>query len=94
VCIRCLQRLGKKRWQGYFVDVVARLIAALEPNDVVIGGGNVNNLKELPPGCRAGDNANAFRGGFRMWEQGGGRQSLTVSTHLYCDYREMKGTRT
>lgn len=48
VGISGLQRLGKKRWQGHVVDVVARLIAALEPNDVVIGGGNVNNLKELP----------------------------------------------
>jgi polyphosphate glucokinase len=36
---------------------------------VVIGGGNVKRLKELPPGCRAGDNANAFIGGFRLWEQ-------------------------
>ena len=38
------------------------------PTDVVIGGGNVGKLKELPPGCRAGDNSNAFTGGFRMWE--------------------------
>ncbi|MBV8677025.1 MAG: hypothetical protein JO355_07625, partial [Planctomycetaceae bacterium] len=52
-------------------DVVARLIAALEPEDVVLGGGNVKKLKELPPGCRAGDNANAFLGGFRLWEEGG-----------------------
>jgi polyphosphate glucokinase len=43
--------------------------AALEATDVVIGGGNVDKLKELPPGCRAGDNANAFTGGFRMWER-------------------------
>jgi polyphosphate glucokinase len=28
----------------------------------------VKKLKELPPGCRAGDNANAFQGGFRLWE--------------------------
>jgi hypothetical protein len=42
---------------------------ALEPDDVVLGGGNVRKLKELPPGCRAGDNANAFVGGFRLWEQ-------------------------
>ena len=27
----------------------------------------MKNLKELPPGCRAGDNANAFLGGFRLW---------------------------
>jgi polyphosphate glucokinase len=45
------------------------LIAALEPDDVVLGGGNVKNLKVLPLHCRAGDNANAFLGGFRLWEE-------------------------
>jgi len=62
-------RLGNKKWEQAVRDVVARLIAALEPEDVVLGGGNVENLKELPPGCRAGDNANAFVGGFRLWEK-------------------------
>jgi polyphosphate glucokinase len=54
--------------------VVTRLIAALEPEDVVLGGGNVKHLEKLPPGCRAGDNANAFLGGFRLWENGAGGQ--------------------
>ena len=53
----------------YVADVVKRLIAALEPDDVVIGGGNVKELKVLPAGCRAGDNANAFLGGFRLWKK-------------------------
>ena len=67
VGIRGLDRLGKKKWRQYVTDVVAALIAALQPDDVVLGGGNVKKLKELPPGCRAGDNANAFLGGFRLW---------------------------
>ena len=50
------------------MDVVKHLVAALEPSDVVIGGGNVRKLEKLPEGCRAGDNANAFLGGFRLWE--------------------------
>ena len=49
--------------------MVERLVAALEPDDVVLGGGNVKQLKELPAGCRAGDNANAFLGGYRLWDQ-------------------------
>src|SRR6266581_8777912 len=49
---RGLERYGKKKWRKYVADVVARLIAALVPEDVVLGGGNVHNLKELPPGCR------------------------------------------
>jgi polyphosphate glucokinase len=63
-----LRRHGKKKWRRHVTDVVARLIAALEPDDTVIGGGNVAKLKTLPPRCRAGDNANAFLGGFRLWE--------------------------
>ena len=65
---RGLDRLGKKRWRKHVFDVVDRLVAALEPDDVVLGGGNARMLNELPPGCRLGDNANAFRGGFLMWE--------------------------
>jgi polyphosphate glucokinase len=68
---RGLERMGKNKWRRSVADVVARLIAALEPDDVVLGGGNVRHLKELPPGCRAGDNANAFLGGFRLWERTG-----------------------
>ena len=63
------KRLGQKRWEQAVRDVIARLVAALEPEDVVLGGGNVNNLKQLPPGCRTGDNANAFVGGFRLWQK-------------------------
>ena len=77
VGIRGLDRFGKKRWRGYVADVVARLIAALEPDDIVLGGGNVKKLKELPPGCRVGDNANAFVGGFRLWEEGSHGKSST-----------------
>jgi polyphosphate glucokinase len=71
VGIRGLEKYGKRKWRRFVEDVVGRLIAALEPDEVVIGGGNVNRLKELPPRCRAGDNANAFRGGFRLWEEPG-----------------------
>lgn len=67
VGLRGLKRLGRKKWQKEVFDVVAALVAALEPDDVVIGGGNVKKLKELPPRSRAGDNANAFVGGFRLW---------------------------
>lgn len=67
VGLRGLKRFGKKKWRGYVVDVTARLVAAIEPDDVVLGGGNVKNMKELPPLCREGDNANAFLGGFRLW---------------------------
>jgi predicted NBD/HSP70 family sugar kinase len=65
---RGLLRLEKKKWRRCVADVVARLTAAFEPDDVVLGGGNSAKLKELPTGCRRGDNANAFLGGFRLWD--------------------------
>jgi polyphosphate glucokinase len=68
VGLRGLEKHGKKKWRRYVADVVERLIAALEPDDVVLGGGNIHRLRKLPPGCRAGDNINAFRGGFRLWD--------------------------
>jgi polyphosphate glucokinase len=64
-----LKRLGRKKWQGHVEDLVARLTAALKPDDVVLGGGNARRLKPLPPGTRLGDNAFAFLGGYRLWEQ-------------------------
>jgi polyphosphate glucokinase len=72
--LKGLERLGIKKWRVFVREVVARLIPALELDDVVIGGGNVNKLDKLPPGCRAGDNALAFRGGFLLWEKNGGRK--------------------
>jgi polyphosphate glucokinase len=77
VGVRGLEKYGKKKWRRYVADVVKRLVAALEPEDVVLGGGNVHKLKRLPPGCRAGDNINAFRGGFRLWEQAEGSRRAT-----------------
>ncbi|HVW02034.1 MAG TPA: ROK family protein [Planctomycetaceae bacterium] len=77
---RGLLRLGKHKWRAAVNDVVARLVAALEPDDVVLGGGNVKKLKELPSGCRVGSNANAFLGGFRLWEApGDGKPSVVIS---------------
>jgi polyphosphate glucokinase len=65
--LRGFKKYGRKKWRKHVMDVTARLIAALEPDEVVLGGGMVKQLKKLPPLCRAGDNANAFIGGFRLW---------------------------
>jgi len=65
---RALEEFGRKAWRKHVEDVVEYLVAALQPEDVVLGGGNAKLLEKLPPLCRLGDNANAFKGGFRMWE--------------------------
>jgi polyphosphate glucokinase len=36
--IRGLKRLRKKEWRKHVADVVRRLAAALEPDDIVLGG--------------------------------------------------------
>jgi polyphosphate glucokinase len=68
VGVRGLEKRGKAIWRKHVEDVVERLVAALQPEDVVLGGGNAKKLKELPTLCRFGDNENAFEGGFRMWQ--------------------------
>ncbi len=68
VGVRALKKYGKQKWRRYVTDIVQRLIVALQPEDVVLGGGNARKLKQLPRRCRPGGNANALLGGLRLWE--------------------------
>lgn len=65
---RGLQRLGKGKWRKHVAQVVSLLRSALLPEEVILGGGNVRLLDELPEGCRRGNNDDAFEGAFRLWE--------------------------
>ncbi len=62
-----LKRRGRKKWERHVGDAVEKLTQALEPDYVVIGGGNVGKLRTLPEKSRRGDNMNAFKGGFALW---------------------------
>jgi predicted NBD/HSP70 family sugar kinase len=73
-----LKRFGKKKWRRYVKFGVARLMEVLHPDDVVLGGGNAKKLKGLLPGCRKGDNALAFLGGFRMWQEEDGKHKSST----------------
>lgn len=75
VGVKSLEKRGKKKWRKSVFDVIEKLNAAMEPDYIVIGGGNVANLKELPANCRRGDNQNAFEGGFRLWHSTNSGQS-------------------
>jgi polyphosphate glucokinase len=66
--LRGLERMGRKKWQKRVAKLTKRFVSALELDDVVLGGGNAKKLDVLPDGCRLGANANAFIGGFRLWE--------------------------
>jgi polyphosphate glucokinase len=68
VSARALEKYGKKKWKQAVFEVVERLSAATYPDYVVIGGGGADELDELPPNARRGDNEDAFLGGFRLWD--------------------------
>jgi polyphosphate glucokinase len=68
VGLRGLKRLGRKKWTKVVGDVVIQFKNGLEADYVVLGGGNARKLKQLPPGAKLGDNANAFTGGLRLWQ--------------------------
>jgi polyphosphate glucokinase len=65
---RGMKRLGRKKWERHVHEVVGQLRHALLVDYVVLGGGNAKKLKEVPSGARLGANANAFLGGFRLWD--------------------------
>jgi polyphosphate glucokinase len=66
---RGLKRLGAKRWREEVATIVDMLFGALEPDYVILGGGNAARLKQLPPKTRLGNNENAFAGGFQLFDQ-------------------------
>ncbi len=65
---RGYDRMGEEKWRKHVWRVVELLRAALQPDEVVIGGGNARKLDDTPDGVRLGANTNAFIGGFRLWQ--------------------------
>jgi polyphosphate glucokinase len=66
---RGLDRLGQAAWKEAVVRTVLGLRKAFAVDSVLVGGGNAERLDELPEGVRRGGNDDAFRGGFRLWEE-------------------------
>jgi polyphosphate glucokinase len=69
VGVRARKRLGNKKWRKHVEKIITTFLERVHADDIVLGGGEVKNLKRLPKGCRIGNNANAFIGGFRLWEK-------------------------
>ncbi len=68
---KALEDAGRKKWRAHVEETIELLRAAIQPDYIVLGGGNVRHLRKLPAGVRRGDNANAFPGGFRLWQAAG-----------------------
>ena len=64
-----LKRVGDKKWIKNVFAVVEQLKTALQPEYVVLGGGNSRRLKTLPPDTILGNNADARKGGLRLWDR-------------------------
>ena len=62
-----LEKKKKRKWNKHVHAVIEQFRSALEPDDILIGGGNARHILELPAGCRLGANADAFVGGFHLW---------------------------
>jgi hypothetical protein len=69
-----MKELGKRRWKKHVMEVVGLFHEAFNADYVVLGGGNVRLLEELPPDTRRGSNTHAFRGGFRLWKEASRRR--------------------
>jgi polyphosphate glucokinase len=63
-----VKRMKRSVWRKHVLHVIDLFVAALVVDYVVLGGGNARRMKTLPPNVRLGTNANAFKGGFRLWE--------------------------
>jgi polyphosphate glucokinase len=81
---RGVKWLGRKRWRRHVINVVKRFMTAVHADDVVLGGGRARKLGKLPKGCRLGDNAHAFTGGLRLWEdeKGNGKRKRSKRKFL------------
>jgi polyphosphate glucokinase len=75
------KRLGKKKWRRKVCVIVEGFNAALLPDEIVLGGGQADRLKRLPPRSRRCDNAAAFVGGYRLW----GESTPDASAPTYKD---------
>ena len=63
------EELGSKKWQAIVHDVVPAMKNALMADYVVLGGGSVKRLDELPEGARRGHNRTVVEGGRKLWEE-------------------------
>jgi len=63
------EELGLKKWQKAVHEIVPALKHAVMADYVVLGGGNVKEMDELPDGVRRGHNRTVVEGGRRLFEE-------------------------
>ena len=78
---RGLKRLGRKKWERHVEEVVERLIAALKPDDVVLGGGNAKKLKRLLACTASATTPTPSSAACAFWEDGVDRRTASPGHH-------------
>jgi polyphosphate glucokinase len=63
------EELGLKKWQKAVHEIIPSLKHAVMADYIVLGGGNVKEIDELPDGVRRGHNRSVVEGGRRLWEE-------------------------
>ncbi|MCE9546656.1 MAG: ROK family protein [Planctomycetia bacterium] len=63
------ESLGLKKWQNVVHEVLPSLKSAFLADYVVLGGGSVKKIDDLPDGVRRGHNRTVVEGGRRLWEE-------------------------
>jgi polyphosphate glucokinase len=64
-----MERLGSKKWREVVQTVIPQLKSAFLADYVVLGGGSVKKIDELPDGVRRGHNRTVVEGGRKLWEE-------------------------
>ena len=63
-----LKKDGVKVWLEAVQEAVELLRDVFHPDDIVLGGGNAKLIDPLPKDCRLVNNASAYVGAERLWE--------------------------
>ena len=64
-----LEALGRDTWARDVAAVCAGLRAAFLADYILLGGGNADEIEDLPEHVRRGGNDDARLGGLRLWEE-------------------------
>jgi polyphosphate glucokinase len=64
-----LEVYGRAEWLRALGRITSILRESFSADYIVLGGGNIAHVEQLPPGTRRGGNDDAFTGGFRVWEE-------------------------
>jgi polyphosphate glucokinase len=63
------EELGPKKWQAVVHEILPALKNAMMADYLVLGGGSVKKIEELPDGVRRGHNRTVVEGGRKLWEE-------------------------